>query len=62
MNEAELDETYGELCRMLTAHGEAQTPAVLARFALLAMHEIGDAGRIRLLIQTAGSRAFRQES
>ena len=54
MNDAELDEAYSELCRLLTAGGESQALPVLARFALLAMHEIGDIGRIRALIESAG--------
>ena len=55
MNEAELDEAYGELCRMLTAQGEAQALHTLARFALLALRELGDIGRIRALIAAAGA-------
>ena len=53
MNEAELDEAYGEFCRMLTQQGEPRALATLARFALLAMHEIGDLQRIRALIVAA---------
>jgi hypothetical protein len=53
MNEAELDEVYGELCRVLTAQGEPKALAMLARFALLAVHEIGDVQRIRALIADA---------
>lgn len=53
MNEHELDEAYTELCRALTERGESRTLPVLARFALLAMHEIGDPGRIRALVREA---------
>ncbi len=53
MNERELDEAYTELCRALTLQGESRTLPVLARFALLAMHEIGDAARIRALVREA---------
>lgn len=53
MNDQALDEAYGELCRMLGDAGEAQALPVLARFALLAMHEIGDVAKIRQLIREA---------
>jgi hypothetical protein len=53
MNEGELDEAYGSFCRMLTAQGESLALITLARFALLAMHEIGDPVRIRELIEAA---------
>lgn len=53
MNEAELDEAYGELCRMLTRQGEPRALATLARFALLAMHEIAGPQRVRALIDAA---------
>ncbi len=53
MNEAELDAAYSELCRMLTEQGEPLAVKVLARFALLAVHEIGDVQRVRALIASA---------
>jgi len=53
MTEAELDALYSDLCRTMTRAGEAQMPLYLARFALLAMVEIGDAGRIARLIASA---------
>lgn len=53
MNETELDEVYSELCRVMTAQGEGRALPLLARFALLAMHEIGDARKIRALIAAA---------
>lgn len=53
MNDQELDEAYGELCRMLGDAGEAQALSTLARFALLTMHEIGDAAKIRQLLREA---------
>ena len=55
MTEAELDEIYGRLCESLTAAGEAAAPLILARFALLAMVALGDAGRVRELIAEACS-------
>lgn len=53
MTEAELDTAYADLSRTMTRLGEAQMPLYLARFALLAMTEIGDAARIARLIATA---------
>lgn len=53
MTEAELDAAYSALCRRMTDLGEAHTPLFLARFALLAMTEIGDAGRIARMIEDA---------
>ena len=48
-----LDDLYTELCHALTEVGAAQTPAMLARFALLMMHESGDAEAIRRAIRDA---------
>ena len=53
MNAAELDELYTELCRGLSERGEADTPMILARLALLLMGEVDDPGRIRAAIQEA---------
>jgi len=53
MTEAELDVAYADLCRTMTALGEAQMPLYLARFALLAMTEIGDPARVARLIASA---------
>lgn len=53
MTDAELDAAYSTLCRTMTRLGEAQMPLYLARFALLAMAEIGDAARIAHLIDAA---------
>lgn len=53
MTEAELDAAYADLCRSMTRVGEAQMPLYLARFALLAMAEIDDAGQIARLIASA---------
>ncbi|HEX8758015.1 MAG TPA: hypothetical protein VF745_16890 [Steroidobacteraceae bacterium] len=41
----ELDTLYGELCRSLTAAGEARAQLLLARFALLAIGAIDDPAR-----------------
>lgn len=53
MTAEELDTLYGELCRCLTAAGEARAQLVLARFALLAIGAIDDPARIRALIAAA---------
>ena len=53
MNAGDLDTAYTSLCRTMTAVGEAQAPILLARFALLAIVEIADAGRLRRLIAAA---------
>ncbi len=53
MNAEDLDTVYTDLCRAMTAVGEAQAPILLARFALLAIVEIADAGRLRRLIAAA---------
>lgn len=49
----ELDELYTELCHGMTPLGEQAVPAVLARLALLLMHEVGDAARVRGAIRAA---------
>lgn len=53
MTDAELDAAYSHLCRTMTELGETSTPLFLARFALLAMTEIGDAATIARLIAEA---------
>lgn len=53
MTEAEFDAAYADLCRTMTRLGQAQTPLYLARFAMLAMAEIGDAGKVARLIASA---------
>jgi hypothetical protein len=53
MTAEELDTLYGELCRSLTAAGEARAQRLLARFALLAIGAIDDPARIRALIAAA---------
>jgi hypothetical protein len=54
MTEQELDELYGELCRTLARAGDGQAQLLLARFALLAIGALDDAGRVRALIADAG--------
>jgi hypothetical protein len=53
MTETELDSLYGELCRALSQVGEAGAALFLARFALLAIDEIDNAGRVRELLASA---------
>lgn len=53
MTAEELDALYGELCRSLTAAGDARAYLLLARFALLAIGAIDDPVRIRTLIAAA---------
>lgn len=53
MTDTELDQVYTRLCNVMTEVGEARTPLLLARFALLAMHRIGDAAAVEKLIADA---------
>jgi hypothetical protein len=53
MTESELDSLYGELCRALSEVGAAAAPLFLARFALLAIGEIDNVGRVRALLLSA---------
>jgi hypothetical protein len=49
----ELDDLYTDLCYRMTEAGEAKTPEILARLALLLMNEVGDAARVRRAIDDA---------
>ena len=53
MTDAELDQVYTHLCHTLTAQGEAQAPLYLARLALLALHQLGDATAALALVDAA---------
>jgi hypothetical protein len=53
MDESDLDSLYGEFCRALSDVGEAQAPLLLARFALLAIAEIGDVERVQRILTSA---------
>ena len=53
MTESELDSIYTQLCKTMTDLGEAQSPLFLARFALLAITEIGDMATAQRLIGNA---------
>jgi len=52
-NHRDLDSLYGEFCRALSDVGEAQAPLLLARFALLAIAEIGDVERVQRILTSA---------
>lgn len=53
MTDSELDAVYTQLCRTMTALGEAQAPLYLARLALLALTELGDADLAQRLLSDA---------
>lgn len=53
MSTAELDAVYTGLCTTLTGLGQAQAPLFLARVALLALSQIGDAAVAQRLIAAA---------
>jgi hypothetical protein len=53
MNDADLDALYTRICHTMTALGETQAPLYLARFALLALTEIGDRATGERLINEA---------
>lgn len=55
MTDAELDAAYTDLCRTMTVLGEAQMTLYLARFALLAMTEIGDPAKVARLVADAAA-------
>ena len=52
-NHRDVDSLYGEFCRALSDVGEAQAPLLLARFALLAIAEIGDVERVQRILTSA---------
>ncbi len=53
INETELDGIYGEICRAISEVGKERAPLLLARFALLAIEEIGDVERVRSILTCA---------
>ena len=53
INETEIDSLYRELCCAISEVGEARAPLLLARFALLAIGEIGDVERVRWILASA---------
>lgn len=53
MTDIELDNLYTELCHTMGGIGEQRAPLLLARFALLAMGAIGNAGVVQGLLRDA---------
>lgn len=53
MTDRERDAIYTALCKTMTRLGEPATPLFLARFALLAVEHLGDAGVAQQLIADA---------
>ena len=53
LSELELDSVYTQFAKTMTAIGEDRSRLFLARFALLAMNAIGEAGVIERLIAEA---------
>ncbi|MEO8279548.1 MAG: hypothetical protein ABI564_07630 [Ideonella sp.] len=49
----ELDACYTQLCTSMTTIGEDRSKLFLARFALLAIEQIGDAAAVARLIEAA---------
>ncbi len=53
MNEQDIDRLYTALCTAMTDIGAERSPLLLARFALLAMLQIGDAVVVEKMIADA---------
>ncbi|OJU90175.1 MAG: hypothetical protein BGO13_04520 [Burkholderiales bacterium 66-5] len=60
MTDSDLDAVYTQLCKTMTDIGEADASLFLARFALLAVTELGDPALARRLIGEAA--AFKSAS
>jgi hypothetical protein len=54
MNDSELDAVYTRLCKTMTELGVDRSPLFLARFALLAIVELGDPALAMRLVDAAG--------
>ena len=55
MNDSELDAVYTRLCKTMTQLGADKSPLFLARFALLAIGEIGDPDAVGRLVDDAAA-------
>jgi hypothetical protein len=55
MNDSELDAVYTRLCKTMTELGADRSPLFLARFALLAIVELGDAAVAMRLVDAAAA-------
>ncbi|RJG14992.1 DUF2783 domain-containing protein [Massilia cavernae] len=53
MNDSELDAVYTRLCKTMTQLGADKSPLFLARFALLAIGQIGDPDVVGRLVDEA---------
>jgi len=53
MNDSELETGYTRLCQTMTSLGESQAPLFLARFAMLASAQVGQAEVVERLIADA---------
>lgn len=53
MTDSELDAAYTHLCTTMARLGEERAPLFLARFALLAITQIGDCDEVRTLVDAA---------
>ncbi|MCC6070972.1 hypothetical protein ACFSQU_15650 [Massilia sp. GCM10020059] len=53
MNDSELDAVYTRLCKTMTQLGADKSPLFLARFALLAIGQIGDPDTAARLVDDA---------
>lgn len=53
MTPIDLDDTYTHLAKCMTTLGEEQTPLMLAKLALLAMHRFKDANEAKAWINEA---------
>ncbi len=55
MNDSELDAVYTRLCKTMTQLGADKAPLFLARFALLAIGQIGDPDTVARLVDDAAA-------
>ena len=62
MNDAELDAVYTALCQTMTQLGEANAQLFLARFALLAIEQLGDAELAGQLVAEAAAGLVNQSA
>jgi hypothetical protein len=55
MNDSELDAVYTRLCKTMTQLGADNSPLFLARFALLAIGQIGDPDTVSRMVDDAAA-------
>lgn len=55
MNDSELDAVYTRLCKTMTQLGADKSPLFLARFALLAIGQIGDPDTVTHMVDDAAA-------